>query len=818
MMSVETRTTDDQGAGTADMLKFACSIAVTTAVLAAVPAQAQTSGAGGAQEQWGAWTSSAGGFVARRRELVGMDRIHARQASQRSGSGAVPADQETMANDRTPAIVARQTAAETAVAAGLQRAGAAWLYNGGEGLYRVSVDQVSAILGRPVAEVESRAASGNLILTGAAGAGAETSSRGHGWFYHAASRAIYYPAEAYRTFHSDHNAYNLRYGKAGAGAAQPMPEIGSPLSGLEASPSPFRDHLHFEQEPGMNFLTPFVNDEPDADYWWWQGMREGIEGSDFIAVELDIPNPDPLGEGRISITLRGFTDLQPGADHRVAAELNGVYLGEVSWDGLNGAELVAEFSAAGVGLQDGPNTLTLRNISPEGSGSGQFLDAIDLDYDRLPVTSGGRLWLHQAAGGPQRVDGLDSPEVVVIEAPVGDARLRRDIAVGADGAGGWTLRFDAEPGVDYLIASLPAAPEAAAAPDYRSALRRNRNGARYLIIAPRAFAASARALADLRAASFGSVEIAWLDDIYDEFSAGRSDPAALARFMRWVVQRWVETPSHVALWGRGTVDGLDRLGLGDSYIPLAFSANPWDLALSDSRLLGYEDDAPFAIGRIPIVSDVEGMDYVTKLERGLYGAADFAATVTADNPDSGGEFHAAAEATARQLRALGMDPVDLALYRGTDNPVREALTAAATWNRALVVYQGHGNRLQAGRAGEDFLTRADADSLVNTRHGLLSVLSCAVGDDRIPGIEQRSLAARLVLNPDGGPISAVVPTSLSLDPEARVIADALVQGLFSDGYPVGEALRQAKFASGGQIQPFMPRTYTVIGESAAGPN
>jgi hypothetical protein len=343
-------------------------------------------------------------------------------------------------------------------------------------------------------------------------------------------------------------------------------------------------------------------------------------------------------------------------------------------------------------------------------------------------------------------------------------------------------------------------------------LMAGQNEADYLIIAAREFSATAEALAEHRRGSYGAVKIAWLDDIYKTFGAGREDPFAIGRFMDHARTEWATAPVAVVLVGKGSLDRKDTMGYGDNFLPVLMTSNPWALAESDARLLGDETGGTdFAIGRLAITNDAEGLDYVDKLkahEAPLGAAAAFGAVVVADNPDAGGDFHLQADGLADQLLGLDFSPITK-LYHPMQ-AVRANLTQTRTWETGFVSYSGHGTVAQIGNNSENFLTAADAASLSNSNYPVFAALSCAVGSDALPGT--RSLAGALVMNPRGGAIASLAPTGLSLDAPAHVLGAAFIDRLYGDGYTVGDAVVGAKLDTENQIEAFMAPIYSVVGD------
>ena len=779
-------------------------------VLLAAPAMATPNAADLTSEPWGEWRALSDGFVGRRREPPGLEQAAEQrrlpqvqeQARLLEHPGAKGRARAAQASGLAPAGLSADAAPQALGLPTQQVATSAWIKTNQPGLYSVPLEEIAASSGMDGRLLRTRAQQGRLRLL--------NEGSNVAWRYDRASRSLQFAAELHETFYAEGNAYEvvLARGKD----PQQMSEIKRPGRGAAApaTPSPFTATASFEEEPDMYFQTSVVAQEPDADFWFWDYLWGGYQ--DEIELELDLPDPAATGTAELRVDLRGWTRLNPGNEHQVYAELNGQPVGSVVWDGFDAAMLVAQFDQSLLS-PDGNNTLRLSNKYPAGTHPGQFLDAIEVDYQRLPVARDGQLWLRGAAGGTQTVSGFATDDVFVIESPVRNARLRSDARVYMDGAG-WSVDFSAAAGADYLVVEAAAFHTAGIEGPATESLRDPGNAAAYLIIAPREFAGTADALATYRTVDFGAVKIAWLDDIEKEFGAGRVDPFAIGRFMQHVMSDWQQAPSVVLIVGKGSLDHKDRMGYGDSFVPVVMTSNPWTLAASDSRLLGFEDGiTPFAYGRLAIANDEEGLAYVEKLaahELRLRGAR--VATVAADNPDDAGDFHAHAAETADLLVGLGLDGAWQYLH--PDDPVRSALVSSDIWDDSIYVsYDGHGAVQQIGNGSERFLTAADAKTLTNEHLPVFTALTCASGDDSLPAT--RSVASTLVLNPGGGAIASLAPTGLSLGPDAHALGMAFVESIFGQDQRVGAALASAKRSVDGQISAFMSPMYAVLGDPAA---
>jgi hypothetical protein len=679
-----------------------------------------------------------------------------------------------------------------------------WLRNQGEGLYSVPISELAEEVGYTEKEVRDRAISKELALT--------NQGQAVPWLYYPDTESIIYVGEQYDTFYSDQNAYRLSFSQSQLSKRM---GISKQRNGPDGGVSePFIESLKFEQEPDFFYSLWTVASEPDADYWFWDYLYGGYK--DSIEVPLVIPNPAVSGAAQIRVTLRGWTDLVDGDEHQVLAELNGVQVGSiVTWDAFDEAVLVADFDQSVLNA-DGDNQLVLRNQYTSGTHPGQWLDQIEVDYLRMPSAQEGSLWLHNVAQGVQTVSGFSSEDILVIRNPVSNPKAKRNVSIYQDSDGSFSVSFKSnKSGEDFLVTEVGAMQSVVVEKDRRSNLVKRNNRADYLIISPREFKATAKQLKRYRQDSFGNVKIAWIDDIYDEFSAGRQDPHAITRFIDRAKTAWRLAPSTIVILGKGSIDHKDRMGYSDSFVPVLMTDTPWALTASDDRLLNGEQVANISIGRIPIISDEQGIAYLTKLrnyETQRLSDAKFNSVLVADNPDKAGDFHANSDLLAERLvDQYGFDTVDKN-YHPQSPSVSSQMLLDATWEAGLVSYDGHGSATQVGDGREKFIVAADVTKLTNTNLPVFASLTCAAGDFTVPGTT--SLAGALVLNPNGGAIAAYSPSGLSIDQDAQTMGHAFFDSLYMDGRRIGEAARDAKTNTAGSVNDFMRRMYSVIGDPA----
>lgn len=139
------------------------------------------------------------------------------------------------------------------------------------------------------------------------------------------------------------------------------------------------------------------------------------------------------------------------------------------------------------------------------------------------------------------------------------------------------------------------------------------NQGEFLIIAGRALSTSATKYAAYRDTAVGGMvsRVVYTDEIYDEFGYGSPTPLAIKRFLMTALNQWSTPPAYALIWGKAKQPLRDD---STNIVPTwGFPASDWDyvsrydLSLSDK-------DFRIPIGRVSIVDDQQGMDYLAKVD------------------------------------------------------------------------------------------------------------------------------------------------------------------------------------------------------------
>ncbi|RPI15041.1 MAG: type IX secretion system sortase PorU [Ignavibacteriae bacterium] len=153
-------------------------------------------------------------------------------------------------------------------------------------------------------------------------------------------------------------------------------------------------------------------------------------------------------------------------------------------------------------------------------------------------------------------------------------------------------------------------------------------GADFIIIAPKVFFPAAQRIKEKRESGgtanpgYLKTVIVDIEQIYNEFSGGILDPAAIRDFIKYSYEKWTLKPTYVLLFGDGDFDYKDILLKNDDHIPPIEFTHPelnqtenWTTDDYFVDIDGENSDKPdLAIGRITVETPEEAGYYVDKLD------------------------------------------------------------------------------------------------------------------------------------------------------------------------------------------------------------
>lgn len=670
------------------------------------------------------------------------------------------------------------------------------------GLQRIALADLSRELFLPVIQLRSLARRGRMTL--------EHNGEPVAWTLGGNRRAnaLEFYAPAFDDPRSATAAYRLSFDPGTTMGRS----FGTPPAQVAPPGQTFRDRVRVEENLRPLILVPI---DPLGDIWQWDFLA--AELTDHRSKDFTVRLPavsDGVGRGTFGTAELALEVLgaAPG-QHTFDVDVNGQFIGSFAVQDFEVTTATLDFDQGA--LVDGDNTVTLTATG----GSFTFLDALSVTYDRTLSADGGSLLLRGDGHDPVTVGGFTDSRIRVFD--LSDPRRPRLVeAVGIDSAdGAFRATFTpSDPSTLYLVVDgTGARTSASLAIDLPSDLRSTSEGADYLVLTTAELVLEAERLAAHRASQGLSTQVVDIQDVYDEFAAGRSDWTAVRDFLDWTQKRWTRAPRFVVLAGAGSYDYHDVLGFGNA-IPVPVISDGETLVTTDAPYADPDGDGvpAFALGRLPVLDRAELSALIDKIiAYETTDAGDWADRVimVADNGDDIADFGADSQ-TFGNLVPRGFETTSIHLGDFPDvASTRNALLSAFDNGAAVVHYLGHGgiDRL----ASEGLMTVADVPNLTNVgRTPLMVTVSCHVGHHGLPGFD--ALGEDLVLAPDTGAIAVVAPSWLSTHHEASVVGDRLLRQIFTHdqgvlGTAFVEALGQASTTG---VDPILLRTYQLLGDPA----
>jgi uncharacterized repeat protein (TIGR01451 family) len=640
-----------------------------------------------------------------------------------------------------------------------------------EGLHYISAAQLAAASGLALDYVTRLVRSSKVKLT--------SRQRMVPWLPDASGDGVFFLADASNLVYTADEVFRL-----GFESSRPIAAVASVPSGVLATSFP--ETVHREEDA---YPIPVYVQNPAADFWAWDYLFAGYDGLDTKTLTVSAPAVAGVGAARLVVHLLGGSDSGIADEHHVAVSLNGTPLGDVVWHGIAWKD--AEFVLSASDVREGDNTVELKAILGPGiRESIVFLDSVDLGYERLYRAEGDQLAFSAPAFAGVEVSGFTNADVLLFDVTTpGTPALVSGASVVPAGDGTFTLEFGvgrADGGRYLAVARAQAKSPAAVGTWQRSNLLDPANRADYVLVAPDMLKDAAQVLADYRTSRGIGTKVISLEEIYDTFDDGFPEPVAIREFLRYARSHWSSPPRYAALVGRGTWDYWDRMGAGDNLVPPLLAGTPNGLVASDVALgdLSGDDGIPeIAIGRIPVLTSQQLLDYVAKIEayEGAPGDAwQYSVLMAADNPDAAGAFPTDSDDVAAIVPPDHVvDKVYLTSYTPAEahQAIRDTLDAGV----AVFNYIGHGSPNQL--ADEGILTNSDVGLLANAdRLGVFLAMTCSVGNFAIPGYP--SLGELMVLKRDGGAYAVWAPSGLSENDLAVRLDKGFFKARFVDGETV----------------------------------
>lgn len=602
------------------------------------------------------------------------------------------------------------------------------------------------------------------------------------------------------------NAYWLTKAQSAAPAVTVAAADASPTANAPATT--FRASQHIEAS--KNYLSQVTDTD---DHWLW----ESLFAPATFTVTFDLPGYAG-GDADLAVSLWGNSEDRSDPDHSALLRLNGAPIGASTWDGKGWKTLTETVAAANL-LPVGNQLAIELPGDTEAVVDMVYLNQIDVDYDRtLAATPAEQLAFTLPGATDLAVSGSTGADALIwdVTDPLTPTVLTGAVA-DADG-----LRLRTGPGAAprALVLAPPDALLAPAAilPASGVDLRDNPAGADYIAVAYPDFIPALQPLVEHRRSQGLRVTVASIDDVYDTFSHGAPDPAAIRDYMVYARDHWTgPAPRFLLLVGDATYDYQGFLAdstpnfvptylLATHFVGETASDN-WFVSLDD------QDDLPdMAVGRIPAQTAQQVKDVVAKT---LAYEADATATqwdgralFVADNEQEG--FQTIADNLAANALPASYQ-IDKVYLGSSDDPTSQIIKALDE-GVGLVTYVGHGSMNVWGK--DKMFQISDSDALDNSKLPFLVTMTCLVGYFHHP--TATSMGEELLLNPKGGIVAGLMPTSESLASDQTELATNVYEHLFGDAATVGEAIMLGKrdLNLDRNLMQDLIETFTLLGDPA----
>ena len=641
------------------------------------------------------------------------------------------------------------------------------------------------------------------------------------------------------------------------GVTRPVQPGATPVTTVDA-------RAHFEQDieywPNATPYTTTLFWEK----WYWRSLTP----LNTFTLNFELPGADSLQDARFRLRQWGLTDrlyddgcssLIP--DHNLDVTLNGVAMKRLTWSGFaafRGAvrtiDTTGTFArAVGNSLQlFVPNIVTNDCQTDIDRSALAWFDvfyrrALQPVDDRFEFRSPPDPGTYRYDLGPFGASRL--PRLFDVTDPLAPVEIEVDAAMYTALPGDTTYHLvfdDAQasqrrwlvlPDSLVSIARVPSTRMADAATTTPRNLRGAGNAADYVVIYYDEFASAANALATARRtrlpivgrSSFQTMAIP-VSAIYDHFSGGRVDPAAIRDFLHGAFYNWSVKPTFVTFLGDASYDYKDITGRAAEGQPgclLPTYENGFDAAVmrqyaTDDWLLNVDDPTSvvpdFYGGRLPVNDPQTALSVVTNKILAYETSAPIAeyrnqVLLVADD-DVQGDIrcdrlnwtHVFQTDDLSRRVPLHMDRQYVYLHTypsavgGTKPAARTDLKTKLNEGVAMFNFVGHGSPFKM--TDESVFIDSDAGTLLNgLRMPLVCAASCDVGKFNDPTVQ--SLGERLVVAPTNGAISVVSATEEAFSGQNAQLNRYFYTRLFQrDSLAIGQA--------GGDVLPGMGQYHVPI--------
>ena len=555
-----------------------------------------------------------------------------------------------------------------------------------------------------------------------------------------------------------------------------------------------KDSIYYYGDRGL----PYNNVSPmtPGEGWYWRSVR--VNQTATITMNLPAVKPDDPSFSTFRVRLHSTSPQQVTPNHKIRVRINGVTIDTLKVNGYETYSGSVVFPSNR--LVVGANVITMTSLS-SGAGTNEVLvDWVDIEAPNHLLAVNDSLWF-----APPIVTFGTVTRFVSVGWTVDPWYAFRVDSLGnihrwmslEQTAGSWSFTDSVVPGARYVVTTRQAAMAPSGA-DLRAPTNALNvpSGADYVIISPHEFSSTAERLRAYRAGKgIGRTTIAFVDDLYDQFSDGRMSGSAVRNFLQAADSLWpAPVPSMVLLFGDATWDPKDHFKTGKRvFVPTL--GNP----VSDALFVVDPSDQfmPLkSIGRLPASTTLQAEQFVDALidydsrplsawnKRFLFFASGFDSLETlrfqqfSDGLISGYVQASPLRGNGERIYRTANEIVDIT----KSEEVRERIDTGGVW----INYYGH--------AGTDVWANgiSTAEQLTNEeeKQHLITDISCSTARFAEPLIE--SFGEMMVRADAGRAIGYIGASGFGFDSPLRVLADGMYSSMASGERMLGKMHLAAK--------------------------
>ncbi|MDR0815709.1 MAG: type IX secretion system sortase PorU, partial [Bacteroidales bacterium] len=585
----------------------------------------------------------------------------------------------------------------------------------------------------------------------------------------------------------------------------------------------FDEHLVQEEE-----LSNIIN---SGRFWYGAYFGTAPQIVSFTVPDL-APDATALVDGAVLTHSRS----NPMMDVRY----NSQTVGNVALSAYHDEYAVEDAFTATIHAASNPVSIEL-SLNKNGGSADVWLDYLRLSVRRKLNFSSSPLFFRDTqsvgAGNIARFSISNSSSDVQVW-DVSDMYNVRQMNTGLSGS---TLSFEAETDTlrEFVAFRLS---DGLLKPDIQKERLPNQNlhgmDADMLIVTNAAFTDAAKELAELHRQNDGlTVETVTDEQVYNEFSGGKQDPAAIRNFAKTVYEQ-SHRLKYLLLVGDGSFDNKSNLTgkVNSNYIVTYQSVESLHNTQSyvSDDYFGILDDGAgilggnlnIGVGRLPVQTAEEAQNVVNKIRQYMKTPAtgDWANLMALLADDEDQNIHSEqSDSIAEYLRVsqpqYTVEKLYLDAFRQTPTAdghrypeVTERLNEILNNGCFVVNYIGHGNA--SGLSEERVVNATLIDSWKNRICPLFVVATCEFG--RYDDYQRVTAGEKTLLNPKGGSIALLTSTRLVYSSLNFQLSKNFFRALFAtpfDGstYRIGDFVRLSKNASGASVNKLC---FTLLGDPA----